>query len=296
MRGTISLLIVLAAALLLDLRVAIRGNPAPIPEADMKAAREKILSMQRPGDLVVHSPLFSVAELQPLGDLRATPDLPAPPIRTSRRVLVLDRRDQEMYGFGSATEELHIGDVLVLRVFGPSGPPSVTLYDLHSALDQAKMRVERPEGNVTATCNAPRAEGGWSCPGEAEWLYLAQRTLPIGGAQSPCVWAHPTTGGVVVIELPAFPAPAAGKKLTLELSGGMTDEAVTTTPDGDTVTIAVRQSGATKGSLQVPNRAGWHRASIVLDPNAPAELRVTTGRDGRRHHCLNARVSEVEAK
>src|SRR5688572_21245873 len=97
-------LVFLAIALVLDLRVALRGNPPEIPAADMQRARAAIQEALTPGDLVVHSPLFTVASLAGLGDLRATPDLPSPEIRASRRVLLLDHADTPMYGFGDPTE------------------------------------------------------------------------------------------------------------------------------------------------------------------------------------------------
>ena len=58
------------------------------------------------------------------------------------------------------------------------------------------MSIERPAGKVTSKCTAVRREGGFECPGEPGWLYLADRKLNIGGKQQDCVWGHPTTGGV----------------------------------------------------------------------------------------------------
>ena len=41
-------------------------------------------------------------------------------------------------------------------------------------------------------------------------------TANVDGEQASCVWAHPTTGGAIVIDVPAPPAPPAGRKLALE--------------------------------------------------------------------------------
>lgn len=292
--GTAVALIAIATCLALDLRVAARGDPDPVPADVMARARELIAAELRPGDLVVHSPLLSITELAPLGDLRASPALPGPELRASRRILVLDVRDQPMHGFGEPDALQDISERLVLAIHEPQGGARVVLFDLHDDLSRARMRIERPAGHVTSSCTAPRAEGGFSCPGEAEWLYLARRGLDISGRNQTCVWAHPTTGGVIVIEIPAQPAPAAGRRLRLSVSAGMTDDAVRNTPDGAVVETAILQGGVEKDRVVAPNRIGWTSKELVIEPDRPVELRITTPRDGRRHHCVNARVEEIE--
>ena len=260
-------------------------------------ARAAIDRTARSGDLVIHSPLLSVRDLAGLGDLLASPALPAAKLRRGRRSVVLDVEDQPMFGFGASSDVVEVEGSdgrLVLRVFEPERASEGALFDLSADLSAASMSVERPAGRVSARCDAARSEGGRSCPGEAEWLYLARRNLVVGGSHADCVWAHPTTGGVIVIELPAQPQPSDARKLQLSLSAGMVDDAIRNTPGGAEVRTVALQSSETRGQVTVPNRAGWVHARFDIEPAAPLQLRVTTPRDGARHHCINARIEEVE--
>ena len=63
-------------------------------------------------------------------------------------------------------------------------------------------------------------------------------------------------------------------------------------PGGAPVTTDILQGGLQKGKVTVPNRIGWYEAKVEIAPDAPIELRITTPRDGRRHHCINAKVVE----
>lgn len=283
----------LAFALIVDAVVAFRGERAAIPAEDMARARAEVLSRKKSGDLIVHSPLFSMRELAALGDLPAKPDLPVREVRETRRILVIDYAPHPMFGFGSAKETIPIGRDLELRIFEPTREGNLILFDLYSDLERAEQRIERPRGNVTSRCTAARSEGGRSCPGEAEWLYLAQRQLTIEGKSMNCVWSHPTNGGEIVVTLPAFPEPPADRKLMLEVSGAMTDDAVNQTADGAPVKTEIEQDGRTIGSLTAPNRVGWTRAQVAISPGKTVDLRTTTLKDGRRHYCINALVSEV---
>jgi hypothetical protein len=289
--SVVAALAVLVIAASLDLWVALRGEPDPIPLETMRAARARVDAEKHPGDLVVHSPLFRMTELQGLGDLQARPDRPIDALLKSRRVLVLDRADHPMYLPGEPAQVLALEDPLELRIYQPTENAMVALYDLYDGLTERSMRIER-NGRITSRCTQPRAEGGFSCPGEAEWLYAAQRSFRVGGKDQPCVWAHPTTGGVIVLELPAQAAAPEGRKLELRVSAGLADDAVTGTPDGANVTIQILQAGLPKGRMVVANRIGWFETSEEIAPDQPVELSITTPRDGRRHHCLNAQIME----
>lgn len=278
-----------------DTFVALRPEPAPIAPAELEAARGLVKAAARPGDVLVASPLLSASELAALGDLETRPHRPANKLLAGRRVLVLDRADHPMY---FPVPERAVVEVpgtgrLIVRTFEPDVRSDLVVYALADALQPSTLRIERPAGTVTSRCTAPRAEGGFACPGEAEWLYAQTRALGVDGADTPCVWAHPTTGGVVVFELPATPAPPGGRRLQLTVSAGLTDEAVRTTPDGASVTTAIVQEGKELARVVVPNRIGWYRATVNLAADRPVELRVTTSRDGRRHHCVNAELREV---
>lgn len=288
-------LLILALAVVLDLRIALRGDRPLVPATTMAEAKTLVLARKKPGDLVVHSPLFSVTELAALGSLPARPDLPPPEVRATRRILVIDLESYPLSGLGSPSETRALGDGVELRIYEPQGDQPVTLFDLHDDVERAEQRIERPRGNVTSRCTAPRAEGGRACPGEAEWLYLAPRQLVIDGGNTSCIWAHPTTGGDIVITIPSQPEPPPGRRLELLLQAGLTDDAVKQTPDGADVRTDVEQGGRVIGGVTVANRVGWFKASVPIAPGKPVELRVSTPRDGRRHHCVAARVVEVAA-
>ncbi|MFO0729270.1 MAG: hypothetical protein U1E65_36155 [Myxococcota bacterium] len=279
-------------ALFADAVVAFRGDRRPIAKETMIAARAKIIAERQPGNLVVHSPLFSIAELSGLGDLDARPDLPPLDVRKSRRILVLDIDAAPMWGFGQEEKRFDIGEGVVLRTFLPSSEQPVTLFDLVGDVDRLEMRVERPRGNVSSRCTGPRSEGGRSCPGEADWLYVARRALTVEGKNVQCIWAHPTTGGDIILTLPPMPEPAAGRRLSLELYSGLNDDAVRQTPDGASVRTDVEQDGKIKGGVTLVNRIGWAKTEVAIDPGKQTDLRVSTPQDGRRHHCLMGRVIE----
>lgn len=288
----LALTALVAGAAALDLQVGLRPELAPISDEEMRAAAEALEAARAPGDVIVHSPLFGVTELKALGDLRARPDVPRPAQLASRRVLVLDRSDVRMSIPARPESVERITAHLELRLYTPDASAEAPVYDLLTELGPASMHVERPRGQVSARCRQRRPEGGYACPGEADWLYAAPRSLRIGGEQAQCVWAHPTTGGAIVFTLPAPEPPAPGRDLVLELAGGMTDDAVSQTPGGAPVYIDVSQGGEKLGRLTVPNRVGWHRLELGLEPGAQVVLTITTPRDGRRHHCIDARIVE----
>lgn len=289
------LVALVAAAAVPDLVVGLRGHEDPVPAEAMEAGGARLRALARPSDVLVVSPLFSVRELAALGDLRVRPDVPAAHIRRLRRVLVLDRTDHRIFGLGAASEVERLGGRLELRIYEPAGGGEAPIWELATALEVGTMSVERPIGQVSSRCTRARREGGFECPGEAEWLYAAPRSLRIDGADAECVWAHPTTGGAIVFTVPAQPAPGEGRHLELEVSAGLADDAVRGTPDGAPVETQLVQGGAPIGRVRVPNAVGWQKTRVKIAADLPVELRITTPRDGRRHHCVNARVLEVAA-
>lgn len=292
-RAVVIAAVIVGVAALADLWVTLRPGLDPIAADAMSEARTKVLAEQKPGDRIVHSPLFTVRELAPLGDLRATPDLPPEDIRGSRRILLIDREDAPMGGFASPSREVDLPGALVLRIYEPTGDGTASLYALMSAFDANTLSIERPRGRVVSQCTEPRAEGGFQCPGQPEWLYVAQRSLRIDGKSRSCLWAHPTNGGAVVFTIPAQPAPPPGRSLSLTLGAGLADDAVTGTPDGAPVTLEIEQTARGLGRVTVPNRVGWYETTAAIGGGAPVRIVITTPRDGRRHLCLDAKVDEV---
>lgn len=288
--------LILGAALL-DLGAALRPSLEPVEPAVMSAARELVLARRTPGSLVLHSPLFGVSELAALGSLSARPDLPDAASRAGRPLFVIDRAEVPMGGLGRPAEVIEIGEGVVVRRFAPEGgsPGRRPVFDLRDGLAGGMLRIERPPGREVSRCDAPRTEGGFACPGQPSWLYAAPRRLRIDGQNVDCIWAHPTTGGAVVFELPAPSPPAAGMRLELELGAALSDDAVKQTSDGAPVTTRVRQSGQSLGQIIRSNAIGWSRQRFELAAGAPIRLEVTAPKDGRRHHCLEARVVEVSA-
>jgi hypothetical protein len=291
MKTSVGALALISLAAAVDLWVALRPELDPVPLEVMQLARQRIDAEKQPGDLVVHSPLFSLEELAGLGDLAARPDRPLDSLLRSRRVLVLDRADEPMYFPEDPDQVVELDHPLELRIYQPSENASVAMFDLYDGLTERSMRIERG-GRITSRCTEPRAEGGYACPKEAEWLYAAQRSFRVGGADATCVWAHPTTGGIIIFEIPPQAPPPQGRKLELVVSAGLADDAVTTTPGGAQVTTEILQGGLQKGRVTVPNRIGWFESKVEVAPDAPIELRISTARDGRRHHCINAKIVE----
>lgn len=284
-------LALLLGALALDLRVALRADPPAVPPSEMSALLAALSELAKPGDVTVHSPLLRVSELSALGELVAKPDRPSDEVQRARRVVVLDRADHPMRGFiGRLAQRVAVGERLELRVYEPEGGAEPLLFDLFEHYRAARMWIERPPGTRSAVCDRPRPEGGFGCPGEPDWLYLAPRSLRVSGAAADCVWAHPTTGGVVVIELPLESVPE-GRRLSLVLEGALDDSAAS--GDGVPVENTVVQGGRELGRVVVPNRTGWYRGSFELSPGAPVQIRVTASHDGRRHHCLRAKIQEL---
>jgi len=76
----------------------------------------------------------------------------------------------------------------------------------------------------------------------------------------------------------------------------MDDSAVSGTPDGASVLTEIRQGTEAIGRMVLKNRLGWERSTVSIRPDEPIDLVITTARDGRRHHCINASVREVEAE
>lgn len=286
---------IVALAALWDFFIAVRPALPPVSAAALEAAREAIEARSLPGTMVVHSPLFGVSEAAALGDLPARPDLPAAAVRARRRILVLDRAAAPMGGFGAAAETLALPDDLVLRRFEPSGEGSgrVVVYDLIDGLGPQSLSIERPVGRQVSACSVRRSEGGYRCPGQPDWLYAAPRQLRIDGKDQRCIWAHPTNGGAVVFSIPAPPAAPKGYALQLRVRSALTDDAVHLTSDGAAVRTRVKQGERMVGQVVRSNAIGWAEGRFGVDSEDAIRLEVTTAKDGRRHHCLDAQIVEV---
>lgn len=295
MRAVWLLVAAVGVAALWDLGVALRPGLDPVPAEALSAAVERVQELRSPGTQVVFSPLFGPEEASVLAPLGGGPDLPVASVRASRRILVLDREEAPMGGFGAPEETWPLEGGLLLSSYAPAGSASgrVVVMDLFDQLRPETLSIERPPGTLVSRCPQARDDGGYGCPSEPEWLHVAATTQQIDGRSERCLWAHPTAGGAVVMELPAPPTPAPGHHLELEVETALNDDAVRHTQGGATVTTLIRQHGKGVGRVARDNRIGWAEGSFRVDPGAPIRLEVMAARDGRRHHCLRARVVEA---
>ncbi|MGF1511020.1 MAG: hypothetical protein ACFB9M_16115 [Myxococcota bacterium] len=270
-----------------DMWVALRPPPAaPRAHALMDAA-SWVVSELRPDDRAVHGPLFAPDVLLDLPERIRGPSLP----RLWRgRMFVID--SGETHVAASLLDRKTFDDGVEVRVYGPRVPDAEATFDILRDLEPGMVRIEALSGAVRATCDVVREPSGFSCPGEKPWVYAAVETVIIDGSPRACLWAHPISGAVLVVELPPFPGPGDWR---LKLGGGLSDRAVQMSA-GAPVTTTVRQGRETLGTLTVPNRRGWRETELAISPNRTTELRVRTRFDGMRHHCLTAIVRPLRSR
>jgi len=273
-------LFALLVGAVLDAWVGLRPAPPPVKEADLQDALQKLEAERRRGDVLVHSPLFEPALLAILD-----PDASPTPAQQGRQ-WVLDDARRPMFVPGQERSRTRFGNVLLRLV--ASSPPDEDRrgFDLRRDLRANTYRLEDGTGEVVARCRIPRSQGGFACPGQPEWVYAAPTEVAIRGASRPCVWAHPRQGLTSVFELPA---PSAPSRLTL--GAGLSDGA-TTMADGATVHLELRQE-ATLGQLRVPNRPGWRKKEVSVEPGQGIEIRIRTEHDGMRHLCIEVHTEPV---
>jgi hypothetical protein len=290
---TVGAATLVALASVWDLAVTLRGEPDEVSVGTIRKAADIVRASLRPGDLILHSPLFGMEALKGLGGLDATPAFPDEETSGSHRVWVIDRHPISPFVPRTPSEVDRLEGGVEVRRHEPVFAQS-RVYDLAESLTPETMTLEF--GSRRVRCKQPRSEGGFECPGQPEWLYVAKRSLAIeGGKFSVCVWAHPAHSQTVVLTLPALPVAEPDHSLWLRVSGAMTQEAVRGTPDGGPVHTDIDQGSIDQparrlGRLTVPNQVGWFVKDIPVQAGLPVHLRVSAPRDGRRHHCLRAEV------
>lgn len=178
----------------------------------------------------------------------------------------------------------------VARGYGDVNPPArpPTLLD---ALSRAEVFIAKPEGEARP-CAQWRAPS-WHC-GPKPWNRVGPETITIQGQPETCMWLHPSDEGELVIHWPALAAPA-----TLEGRIGLSDQAAQT-PGGAAIQFTVEVNGELALKRTHPNKGGWSaiRAPVPAidgEPQASLTLRVSAPRTGRRHFCMDARVTPQEA-
>lgn len=284
---------VLAAAALLELVELWQPSPPEITARSLMAARSELLRRRQPAQAVVLSPLLPPELTPSLVELGASVEIP--PARRAPVLWVVDVQDEPLRLEGLEAERVVLPGPLVLRKVerpGAHGPP--TPFDLVRDLSSGMMRVESAPGRVVATCDVPRPGGGFSCPGVPGWVHAARVRQTVNGEGRDCVWAHPISGRLLVVELPAMAVPE-GKALELTYGAALSDSAVRQAPNGAAIEHAIRQGGRTRSRLRVPNQPGWFERTVRLEPDLPIQWSISTREDGARHQCIDARMRFVAA-
>ena len=118
-----------------------------------------------------------------------------------------------------------------------------------------------------------RPEGGFLCPGRADWNYVGPHTLRAGGKPWPCVWAHPATGQDLVIDLGEQ---LLGENLVLEAA----------------LAYSAAQGGA---SVELEVSVGEEKRTLVRTP-APRRPGTTRARVGTRSRQTPPRIREARGR
>jgi hypothetical protein len=165
-----------------------------------------------------------------------------------------------------------------VRVFRIGGAPSSSSSGgLENA--RARVHVETADG-ARVQCPWVPARRRHVCSGLPEWMTVGDDTLVVLGRRERCTWAHPITGGIVVVDYGVVDVPPTG----LTLSAALTDAAANN-PAGAAVTVSALLDDDER-SVTVQHERGFHDVHVA----APAargrlQVRVTTANDGQRHTC-----------
>jgi hypothetical protein len=260
------------------------------PAADFVATLTAARTLVRPGDTVlVHPPWRDdvVAALRAAAvvaaEVRITEAFaprhgdPWPPLVVVAdegwplpAVLAARRPTQEVVGNG----------VVAFRV-GNDGGPSAGVVVQALDLARARVHVEMADGHRLA-CPWEPSRRRHLCDGLPAWMTVGEDTLVIAGRSQRCLWAHPISGGVVVVDYGVVPVPVGGLRLSLALS-----DAAVGNPDGAAVT-ATLVVGDKDRDVTVHRQRGFSDVSVEPQgPGAvPVAVRIATANDGQRHACF----------
>lgn len=151
--------------------------------------------------------------------------------------------------------------------------------------DVAALQVQVEVGGRTIVCSDLDPNGPTHrCPSLPEWNHVGPHDLVIGGQNRHCLWAHPISGGRIIIDAP-WPLSAS----RIRLFYGLADSAVGA-PDGQPVTLELFAGDRKLGSYVQPNQPGYNEQLVALGEPASEKLRfvVSVTQDGARHFCLDA--------
>lgn len=180
------------------------------------------------------------------------------------------------------SEEVARDGVLVLERPRPRLPPNGP-RDLLADLAQVNVEVRLRQRTVACPWDAPAQRH--TCEELPEWMYVGHETLPVGGKREACTWAHPITGGSVVLSLPAGGLAGA---VVVELA--LTDTAADNA-HGAAVTAALQVDEVEMGRVTQRGRRGFARTRVDVPRDARTlALHITTPHDGQRHTCVRLRA------
>jgi hypothetical protein len=168
---------------------------------------------------------------------------------------------------------------------------SSSLSTAAAGLDLARAQVHVTTGDgARVACPWTPSRRRHVCAGLPAWMTVGDDTLVIGGRRERCTWAHPITGGVVVVDFGAVPTPPAGWQLSLALSDAAADN-----PAGApvTATLAVDDDEA---AVTVQRARGFFAAVVAHTALAArVQVRLATPDDGQRHVCFRLQPAPAGA-
>ncbi len=144
----------------------------------------------------------------------------------------------------------------------------------------ADVSVEVKGKRIRCPYNSQRARH--VCPGLPQWMTVGDETMQVGGRSERCIWAHPISGGRVVVDYGAVDV-SAGLDFAAALSDAAADNARGAAVDLDLVVDDVVAAHA-----RVHHQRGFdrHRVDGRAGVVARVKVVVSTDNDGQRHTCF----------
>jgi hypothetical protein len=186
---------------------------------DYEEAGRAIRAAYAPGDRIILAPFYATRLLEAVGDLDVVaPREPlAEDLRAHRHAIVAGLTDAvdalglalEAAGLERLARVTH-GPALVVARYRVRRPWAVA-FDAREALPRASVWYEQADGQIercgewSATNGQGGALGRWVCPRDRDWFYVAPEYHRMGDQLRLCLWAHPPSGGRLVVTFGGVP-------------------------------------------------------------------------------------------